>query len=148
LEKKRLENFGHSNKFYDIKDKIISGTQLSKFMELYVPRLEHIVNIEDVEKIRDTCGYIRELYVDNTMSLAYVNLSGKAKEHKHNVMQEVYYIIKGNGTITINEKTEDIWRGDLITIPKNSWHYLTGRGELELLVVTSPRFDPKDVILK
>jgi len=116
--------------------------------QVWQPKPEYFVHLDEVDPIPDTCGEIRELLSTETMSHAYVKLRGIAKEHKHEVMDEVYTIIKGAGYLTIAGNKYEVDVGETIAIPKHEWHYLESEGGLELLVVTSPRFDPKDVILK
>jgi len=116
--------------------------------QIWQHKPEYFVHLDEVDAISDTCGEIRELLHTNNMSHAYVKLHGIAKEHKHNVMEEVYTIIKGKGYITISGNKYEIEKGETIAIPKNEWHYLESNYGIELLVVTSPVFDPKDIILK
>jgi len=108
------------------------------------------VNKDDVEPIEDTCGSIRELYRSEKFSIAYVVLTGKAREHTHRKMEEVYYVEKGIGQLIINDSVTDLKEGDLVPIPKNSWHYLKNLGKepLEVTVTNSPPFDRSDVITK
>ena len=66
----------------------------------------------------------------------------------HKKLEEVYYITKGLGKITIGNDTFDIKPGDIIPIPKNIFHHLEKTSEVpvELLVVTYPKFDLNDII--
>jgi len=143
LEKKR--GTAYDDIFYYIKTKLVRPCECKN----YEKRPEFFKHIEEVQPIPDTCGAIRELYASNNISLAYVNLSGQAKKHKHHVMEEIYYVTKGKGYLTLEDKIYRIEEGDSINIPKDKWHFLkTDKdSELELLVVTSPRFMPEDVIL-
>jgi mannose-6-phosphate isomerase-like protein (cupin superfamily) len=129
---------------YRVKDKILFVDPKDAWQH----KPDYFVHIDEVDPIKDACGEIRELLSTENMSHAYVTLHGVAKEHKHHIMEEVYTIIKGQGYITISGNKYDIEKGDTISIPKNEWHYLESHSGLELLVVTSPRFDPKDVILR
>ncbi len=105
-------------------------------------------NLDNVPAIPDTCGFIKELYSSPNLSLAYVFLDGKAKKHKHNIMEEVYFVTKGSGFLTISDKKYSIKKGDTIAIPKNTYHFLeTHESSLEVLVITHPKFDVNDVIL-
>lgn len=107
-----------------------------------------IVNLKDVKKFPDTCGFIRELYSSKNLSLAFVELNGKATRHKHNFLEEVYFIVEGNGYITIGDKKCVVAKGDTISIPKKTWHFLETKGFLKVLVVTYPKFSQKDVIVE
>ena len=106
------------------------------------------LNIQDAESHGDLCGGIQDLYNSDNLSIAYVTNNGKAKSHMHKKLEEVYYITKGLGKITIGNDTFDIKPGDIIPIPKNTFHHLEKTSEVpvELLVVTYPKFDLNDVI--
>lgn len=105
-----------------------------------------IIGLSDVNPILDACGELRELSYSSNISLAYVTLNGVAKKHKHYVMEELYFITKGCGYITIEDNRYEVHSGDSLSIPKKKWHFL--EGNLEALVITSPRFIPEDLILE
>jgi len=117
-------------------------------MEDSEKRPSNFTHLDEVLSITDTCGTIKELYASEQMSLAYVSLVGRAEEHKHIVMGEVYFIISGSGYLTINDDKYAIKKGDTINIPKEAWHFLESEDTLELLVTTYPAFLPLDVILR
>ncbi len=103
------------------------------------------ISLKDVKPILDACGEIRELAYSSNVSLAYVTLNGVAKKHKHHVMEELYFITKGSGYVTIGDEKYLIKEGDSINISKEKYHFL--EGNLEALVITSPKFIPEDLIL-
>lgn len=140
--KEKLQKF-RLDILYGIQDKVLFVDPKDAWQR----RPDYFIHLDEVESIPDTCGKIKELLFTNSMSFAYVTLKGVAKEHKHNIMEEVYTIIKGQGYLTVSGNKYEIEKGDTISIPKNEWHYLESQSGLELLVVTSPRFDPTDVIL-
>lgn len=104
----------------------------------------------DVKPIEDPCGLLRELYKSENLSIAHVVVLGDARKHMHKEMEEVYYVEKGEGQLVIGDKVLDIRQGDTIPIPKNTWHCLKkleGK-ELEVLVITYPKYDHDDLILE
>jgi len=108
------------------------------------------LNKKDVKPKKDPCGLIRELYSSRNISIAHDVVLDTAQKHMHRQMEEVYYVEKGRGQLVIGDTTLDIKEGDLISIPKNIWHYLKKiEGKpLEVLVVTHPQYIPEDLILK
>lgn len=62
--------------------------------------------------------------------------------HHHEVLEEIYYILRGSGMMTVGEETENVGSGDAIFIPKNQVHSLTNTGEadMKLLLVCGPAF--------
>lgn len=107
-----------------------------------------IVNSEDVSPIEDVCGEIRELYNSDNLSMSLAIITGKAGSHKHEKMEEVYYVVSGYGKITIGGEVREIKTGDMISIPKGVYHHAENMGEepLKLIVVTHPKYDTSDVI--
>ena len=108
------------------------------------------INKKDIKPKKDPCGLLRELYGSKNLSIAHDVVLGTAQKHMHRKMEEVYYVEKGEGQLVIGEETLDIKEGDIIPIPKNTWHYLKKiEGELlEVLAITHPKYIPKDLILE
>ncbi|MBW3001279.1 cupin domain-containing protein [Candidatus Woesearchaeota archaeon] len=119
-------------------------------LEYYGERPDNFIPFNAVQAIKDACGTIRELYSSQALSLAYVNLKDQAKKHKHSVMEEVYFIVKGEGSLSIGEDNYRIEQGDTISIPQDTFHFLEAEqgSELEVLVVTHPKYSIEDVILE
>jgi len=108
------------------------------------------VSKSEIKPKRYSCGLLRELYSSENLSIAHNTVLGEARKHMHKKMEEIYYVEKGEGELVIEDEVLNIREGDLIPIPKNSWHYLKKiEGKpLEVLVITYPRYDPNDLILE
>ncbi|MDO8508983.1 MAG: cupin domain-containing protein [Nanoarchaeota archaeon] len=106
-----------------------------------------IKNRADILSFGDLCGRIQGLYDSQNISIAYVKIEENAISHKHDKMEEVYYILKGEGIIQIGKERRKIGVDDVISIPKGEYHHLenTSKEPLELIVVTHPRYDSTDV---
>ncbi len=68
--------------------------------------------------------------MEGMLYVAYAMLQeGKAYEpHAHGDHEEIYYIIAGNGEITIDGETQKIRDGDAIYIPAGSVHSIVNNG--------------------
>ena len=107
------------------------------------------VNKNNVEPIEDPCGLMRELfYHSDNISIAHVQVSGRAKRHKHQKTEEIYYVEKGEGKLVVDDEVLTLKEGDLFPVPKDSWHYLEKMEDkqFEVLVICHPRFNPEDFI--
>ncbi len=93
-----------------------------------------------------SCGILRELYVSEGLSISHVIVSSETKEHMHRKMEEVYYVERGEGEVIIDNEVVEVRGGDLIAIPKNTWHRIKPYGTMEILVITHPKFDENDVV--
>ena len=60
--------------------------------------------------------------------------------HRHLSQDEVWFVHKGQGRVTINDRSMTVVPGALIHVPKQSWHTLrnTGTGELKILWASAP----------
>jgi len=107
------------------------------------------INKKDIKPKEDPCGLLRELYGSENISIAHDTVLETAQKHMHRQMEEIYYVEKGEGQLVIGEEVLDIEGGDLIPIPKNTWHYLKKiEGKpLEVLAITHPKYIPEDLIL-
>jgi len=65
---------------------------------------------------------------------------GKKIESHTDPMEEIYFIVMGEGEMSVGEETRHVIPGDAIWVPAGSPHALTNTGEelLFLMVVASP----------
>jgi len=109
--------------------------------------MQQKINKDEIFPKEDACGAIRELYRSDHLTLAHVEITGDAKPHLHRKMEEIYYVTKGEGELVIGDQVLKIREGDLIPIPKNTYHQLrkTDSDLFEIIFVTYPAFTMKDV---
>lgn len=106
-----------------------------------------IANRKDVKPIKEACGKLQELYNSDDLNLSYSVITDGSKSHKHKKTEEVYFILKGKAKVKVGDDIFPIKAGDVFLIPKNEYHNIQDVEEtIELIVVTSPKFDPKDLI--
>ncbi|MEO2241192.1 MAG: cupin domain-containing protein [Euryarchaeota archaeon] len=89
------------------------------------------------------CGRVLELYSDERLSLAEVEVDGDGEEHYHERITEVYYVLEGTGRVHLNGRPVDVRPGDVVVVRPGVRHKVEGR--MRLLVACSPPFDPEDV---
>ncbi len=107
-------------------------------------------NLEDKE-VRDTTyiahgGAVAQMVLDRRVLkeigfLACATLEkGKTIESHVDPMEEIYFIMSGEGQMTVGDDTRRVVPGDAIWIPAGSPHSLlnTGRDRCFILVVASP----------
>ena len=58
----------------------------------------------------------------------------KMRVHKHLFNDELIFIHKGEGRLTLGEETSDVKTGDLAYIPRGTWHGLDNTGNENLLM--------------
>jgi len=70
--------------------------------------------------------------------------------HRHTRTEEIYYILKGEGLITVDHEKQPVAWGDAVLIPPGSWHCIanTGDGDLVFLCCCSPPYRHDDTQLQ
>jgi mannose-6-phosphate isomerase-like protein (cupin superfamily) len=79
-------------------------------------------------------------------SLAHATLPPKRSSlpHRFKSASEVYYILKGEGVMQIDDETERVGPGDTIYIPPTAVQSIENTGEtnLEFLCIVYPEWEP------
>lgn len=79
-------------------------------------------------------------------SLAWASVKPKEKTLLHELkVSEVYFILKGKGTMHINNEEKNIGKDDTIYIPPNAAQFIENTGEenLEFLCIVDPAWEPE-----
>ena len=79
-----------------------------------------------------------------TLNLAQLNLV--VKSHYHQTHDEIVYIVRGNGLVTIGEQEYQVWPGYAYLVPQGTVHRFVNLGPDAAVVLSifSPAFDGKD----
>ena len=59
----------------------------------------------------------------------------KMRVHKHLNNDELIFIHKGEGTLTLDEEAVQVKAGDVVFVPRGTWHGLDNTGKENLLMV-------------
>jgi len=109
------------------------------------------LNVYDLPTVDNVCNQIlREVslpFSDVSMAHVSMGIGNTSLMHKHESMEEIYYILKGEGVLCVGEGSYKVGKGSYLEIPKNTPHMLSnlGQGILEHLVFACPPFNPDDV---
>ena len=90
--------------------------------------------------------YFRPVYSDSLVSSFVIFVKKQVREHKHVTHTEHVFILDGTGEMTLGKKTFSVKKGDIVTIPKNTFHSLktTSATPVKVFSVQAPLFDGKD----
>lgn len=68
--------------------------------------------------------------------------------HHHREIEEIYYIVSGQGLMTVGDETHEVEAGDAVYVPRGHRHTLTNTGiqPITLLVACGPAFSYEDEI--
>jgi mannose-6-phosphate isomerase-like protein (cupin superfamily) len=94
--------------------------------------------------------HVKKLSSDSLSTTFAIWIKLKVKLHKHVDHTEHVYIVEGKGEMTVGSDTIDIKKGDLITIPKDTWHgvKVTSKRTLKVISIQSPQFLGVDRVFK
>lgn len=84
--------------------------------------------------------------IQTRCSLAWAQIKPGEKTLLHELkVSEVYFILKGKGTVHIDNEEENIGKGDTIYIPPNAAQFIENTGEenLEFLCIVDPAWEPE-----
>ena len=71
-----------------------------------------------------------------------VDIDG-AKPHYHKKTTELYYVLEGEGTVTLDGKKQEVKKGTIIHIPPGVIHGADGK--MRVLVIGIPDIDDSDI---
>lgn len=118
---------------------------------MLVKRLSECAEITAIDetRLRELLNPLREKgYLKIGYSLAHAIIRGRTASLPHRIKtsSEVYYVLKGRGTMHINEETADVTAGDAVYIPPGSVQYIenTGTGDLVFLCIVDPSWRAED----
>jgi len=117
-----------------------------------------VVNRDQANIIRTRHGSELRPLIDRTSSAA--SQCSLAEEmlppghavtpHHHRLLEEIYYIVEGRGTMIIDDERHPVAAGDAIFVPRGSRHSLenTGSVAIRLIVACGPAFFYEDEIFE
>ena len=108
--------------------------------------LKEIVALDDTI-IREMLNPKHETTLLNLgYSLAHATLPPKKSSlpHRFKTASEVYYILKGEGVMHINDETKSVGPGDTIYIPPKAVQFIENidESDLEFLCIVYPEWQP------
>ena len=117
-----------------------------------------IVNWQDTRILEDGCGgsIYKVIDRDNSllknleMAMCIFTPSEVSARHHHDRIEEIYFILEGEGEILIGEEWRNVKSGDAIAIPIGVRHQIKNvsyENELRFLSINSPEWIPKDMII-
>jgi glycerol-3-phosphate cytidylyltransferase len=103
---------------------------------------DHVKEVLDSPTMKGNIIKDNETYiiVDNveldglTVSTTILHPDKKTSGHSHDDIEEVYYFIKGTGTIMLDDNEFDVCTGSTITIPTSVFHQVINKSVEEDLV--------------
>ena len=94
--------------------------------------------------------HVQKIDTDSLSTTFAIWVKLKVKMHKHVNHMENVYIVEGNGAFTVSDSTYEVKKGDLIVIPKDTWHGVTvsSKNPMKVISIQSPEFKGIDRVFK
>ncbi len=129
--------------------KLIFSIIIAGLCSVYVAQTNDIEDLTPDSTDYDNL-YIKKLSSDSLSTSFAIWIKLKVKLHKHDFHTEHVYVLEGSGDFTLGDTTQPIKKGDLITIPKNTWHgvEVTSKVPLKVVSIQSPEFKGVDRVFK
>ena len=113
---------------------------------------EFISSTDKIEPINEDYDNISitKLSTNTDATTFAIWIKKKVKIHKHINHTEHVYIKQGKGKFQLADSLYNVKTGDLIIIPKNTWHgvIVESRNPMKVISIQSPEFFGKDRVFK
>jgi mannose-6-phosphate isomerase-like protein (cupin superfamily) len=103
-----------------------------------------IAHFEEISGVPCPCGTSRRAFADpsSPASIHLVDISTDAQTHYHKRITETYVILEGEGQMELDGRLTPIRPGHTIRINPGCRH--RALGNLKIMVIAVPAFDPQD----
>ena len=128
--------------------------QLTIYMQIIFFSLigqEYINSFDKIEPDNDYDNiYVKKLSSETDATTFAIWIKKSVRLHKHIEHIENVYIAEGNGDFQLGDTIYNVKSGDLIVIPKNTWHgvIVNSQKPMKVISIQSPEFYGKDRIFK
>jgi mannose-6-phosphate isomerase-like protein (cupin superfamily) len=112
----------------------------------------HVLNLADQTPFTTKDGSTIRSILDRTnapvqlQSLAEARVAAgtSTQRHYHQVSEEFYFILEGEGTMEIDGESRSVRPGDAILIPAGAWHEIAASESLRFLCCCAPPYSHDD----
>ena len=104
---------------------------------------------KDGSEIRELLAYRNSAIRNQSLAEARLPPGTSTQEHYHARTEEIYFILTGQGRMSIEGEVAEVKAGDAIAILAGKKHKLwnTGQGTLKLLCCCSPCYEHSDTFI-
>ena len=110
-----------------------------------------VINTESVKPPKEYDNiHVKKLSSDSLSSTFVIWIKQKVRLHKHLYHRENVIIQEGSGQFQVKDSIYNVSAGDIITIPKNTWHGVTinSKDAMKVISIQSPKFLGNDRVFK
>jgi mannose-6-phosphate isomerase-like protein (cupin superfamily) len=113
-----------------------------------VDRVEPFIT-KDGSEIRELLAYRNSVIRQQSLAEARLKPGMSTAPHYHPKTEEIYFVLRGSGSMRIGDETREVSVGDAIAIPPGEIHQLTNTGhtDLHILCCCAPPYEHDDTVL-
>lgn len=112
---------------------------------------EVVTNIQSIKPAKEYKNiHVQKISSDSLSSTFVIWIKKKVRLHKHLYHRENVIIQEGSGQFQLKDSIFNVSAGDIITIPKNTWHGVTinSKDVMKVISIQSPKFLGDDRVFK
>jgi len=112
---------------------------------------EVVTNIQSIKPAKEYKNiHVQKISSDSLSSTFVIWIKKKVRLHKHLYHRENVIIQEGSGQFQLKDSIYNVSAGDIITIPKNTWHGVTinSKDVMKVISIQSPKFLGDDRVFK
>ena len=112
---------------------------------------EVVTNIQSIKPAKEYKNiHVQKISSDSLSSTFVIWIKQKVRLHKHLYHMENVIIQEGSGQFQLKDSIYNVSAGDIITIPKNTWHGVTinSKDVMKVISIQSPKFLGDDRVFK
>lgn len=112
---------------------------------------DNIISFDNIKPEKDFENInVKKLSSTSDATTFAIWIKKSVRLHKHIQHVENVYISEGNGLFQLGDSTHKVKKGDLIIIPKNTWHgvNVNSKTPMKVISVQSPEFLGNDRVFK
>jgi len=119
-----------------VRMKVRDATKNGKSIYKNIKGCEDKINEILIDLPSKKSGLKKLMITMNIIPAGKVNKQFKmTRGHKHKT-DEVYIFLKGSGDILVGKKKFKVKKGDLVTVPANSWHRVVNKGRNDFVFLS------------
>jgi mannose-6-phosphate isomerase-like protein (cupin superfamily) len=104
---------------------------------------------KDGSEIRSILDRTNSAATNQSLAEATLLPGAETEEHRHPQAEEIYYVLRGRGLISVEGERREVGPGDAILIPPGTRHTIRniGREPLVFLCCCAPPYSDEDTVL-
>jgi len=99
---------------------------------------------KDGSQIRSILDRTNAPVANQSLAEATLPAGAFTERHYHQLTEEFYFILEGEGKMEINGEIQHVVPGDAILIPPLAWHQITATAPLRFLCCCAPAYAHED----